>query len=221
MMGMANGLKSAKRSNEMAQRMQDTFMAQDRGLVQRGLIMLGFMLALVTLVLLVLWRRPTAPEQKATEHPELVALSVPNPGAVFPAHVNWAALAKLSEMLSSSPGWEIRYNAAIALARRGSVNVPLDILASMLDEQRQMRNFRAKLADGTEVADEVAARRTVLNALQAVMEWHKFKAAVDKVGKDNPAELRMVYAAIECLVHSSNAVLKEEAEKAKKELGIK
>jgi hypothetical protein len=204
----------------LAERGQDTFMAQDRGLVLRGLVLLGSMLVLAMLVYFVLLRRPTPPDATATEHPELVALSVPNAGAVFPAHVDWAALAKLSEVLPSSPGWEIRYNAAIALARRGSVNVPLDILASMLDEQRQMRNFRAKLADGKEVADEVAARRTVLNALQAVMEWHKFKAAVEKVGKDNP-ELRKVYAAIERLLQSSNAVLKEEAEKAKKELGIK
>jgi hypothetical protein len=196
-------------------------MAQDKALAKRGLVLLAFMLALATLVGLVLWRgNRTPPQQPATDNAELVALAVPNLGAPFPAHVHWAALGKLSEMLPSSPGWEIRYNAVIVLAHRGSAKVPFHILVEMLDEQRQMRNFRATLPDGQVVADEANARRMVLNALKAVVEWHKFTSAVNAVGKDNP-ELRKVYAAIERLTHGTNTVLKEEAEKTRKELGIK
>jgi hypothetical protein len=196
-------------------------MAQDKALVQRGLIMLGFMAALALLVVFVLLRRPTTPPPpSSTEHPELVTLAVvPNGTAGFPGRVNWAALAKLSETLPSSPGWKIRYNATIALARRGSPDVPFNTVCEMLDEQRQMCNFRAKLANGQEVADESAARRTILDTLRALVEWHKVHKS--RRWRDQGApELRKVYAAIDRLTHSTNETLRDEAVKTKKELAI-
>jgi hypothetical protein len=198
-------------------------MAQDKGLVLRGLLLLGFMLGLAALVSMVLWfrREPKAREQAAADLPGLVALSaVPSAGPGFPASVNWPALAKLSESLPSSTGWEIRYNAAIALARRGSCAAPFDTLSEMLDEDLQMRNFRVKLADGKEVPDEAAARRTVLNALQALVEWNKVQHCRRWRDKDRP-QWRQVGAAIAQLMHSPNVAVKDEAEKTKKELGLK
>jgi hypothetical protein len=200
-------------------------MAQDRGLVQRGLVLLLFMVALCALVVFMLVRRDNQPpEQTASDHQEMAVLIapsiVPSIGVGFPANVHWPALVKLSEKLPSSLGWQIRYNAAIALARYGSSDVPFNILSDMLDEQLQMRNFRVKLADGKDAADEAAARRTVLNALKAVVEWHKVQHSRRWRDKDAP-QLRRLYAAIDRLTRCSNTVLKEEAEKTKKEIGIK
>jgi hypothetical protein len=197
-------------------------MAQDRGLVQRGLVLLAFVGALSLLVVFILLRQPGAPpeQQPATPQPELVALGVPNLAAGFPAHVQWGALWELSQSLPSPLGWEIRYNAALALARRGSPKVPLHIMAEMLDESLQMRNFRAKLPDGKDVADEQAARRTVLNALLALTEWHKTTSAVNEARKEQPDQLRRVFAAVNRLTSSDNAVVREEAAKTKKSLGI-
>src|SRR5262249_41539129 len=118
----------------------------------------------------------------------------------------------------SAPGWDVRYNATVALARRGSPHVRLDVLAEMLDEQRQMRNFRHTLHDGRNVADEAAARRTVLNALKAVKEWHAHPEAVKAVGRDNP-QLQMVHAAVDRLADSSNIVVQTEARKTRQSLG--
>ena len=40
----------------------------------------------------------------------------------------------LSALAPSTPGWEVRYNAATTLARRGSAAVPWALLREMLDE---------------------------------------------------------------------------------------
>jgi hypothetical protein len=198
-------------------------MTQDRGPLVRGLVLLGFMLGMATLVIMVVFLRsePKAPEVQTTEAAPLVALSiVPSAGPAFPAMVNWPALAKLSESLPSSTGWEIRYNAAIALARRGSCAVPLDTLCEMLDENLQMHNFQLKLADGKQVPDEAAARRTVMNALIALGEWNKVQHCRRWRDRDLP-QWRQVAAAIDRLTHGTNIALKEEAEKTRKELGLK
>jgi hypothetical protein len=83
----------------------------------------------------------------------------------------------------SSPGWEVRYNAALALARRGSDKAKdpavWDTLQEMLDEQQQLRNFRAQLRDGREVPDESAARVAVISALRAVTELHRKQPGMD------------------------------------------
>ena len=73
------------------------------------------------------------------------------------------------------------------------------------------------LQDGREVADESAARRTVLAALGALTEWHRHAAAVQAVGADNP-QLREVYQAIDRLTQSPNLVVRTEAEKTRQAL---
>jgi hypothetical protein len=94
---------------------------------------------------------------------------------------------------ASPPGWEVRYNAAIALARRGSATVlenpARESILQMLDEDQQMRNFR-ETVNGKQVTDSAKAQLTVITAVQAVAELHRrnpdmdlspFKAAVDKL----------------------------------------
>lgn len=77
----------------------------------------------------------------------------------------------------SPRGWDVRYNAALALARRGSAKiqdpVAWESLTEMLNEEQQMRNFTVTRPDGREVPDETAARMTVIAALKAVQELHK------------------------------------------------
>ncbi len=186
-------------------------MAENSGLAQRGLLLLGFMVVIVAAFSFVLLRGPQQQVPTESHGPEPLIALVCVPTAGLPGAVCWAALGELGEMLPSARGWEVRYNAVVALARRGSAHLPFAVLAEMLDEQRQMRNFRARLQDGRNVPDEAAARRTVLNALKAVVEWHKHSSAVQAVGGDN-AGLRKVYAAVDRLTRSPNLVVRTEAE---------
>ena len=84
----------------------------------------------------------------------------------------------------------------------------------MLDEEQQMHNFRIAIAPGKEVADEYAARRTVLDALKAFDDWQKHKEAV-QAARDNPG-LACVHTAIDKLTKSGNEVLRNEAQIVKK-----
>jgi hypothetical protein len=158
-------------------------MEQDSGLWKRGLILFGLMAALAGVVLLILLRepRPTVAEEPP------------------------------SSVTRSSPGWEIRYNATQTLARRGSSKVPLDVLAEMLDEAKQLKNFRAPAKDGRDVPDEAAARRTVINALKAVAQWHEKPEAIEKVRQKSPKELEAIYQAIAKLTESPVVDLRNEA----------
>src|SRR5262249_28010092 len=78
-----------------------------------------------------------------------------------------------SRALTRKPGLSIRYQAAVALARRGSSKVRLDLLAEMLDEDLQRGNFYLQKKDGQELPDEAAARTTLDNALKAVVKLHE------------------------------------------------
>jgi hypothetical protein len=197
-----------------AEQVKAASMAQESGLAQRGLLLLGLMLAIVTVVGFILFRPTSSLPPEDNRHPELAALAVPGLGACFPANINWGATAVLGERLPSSPGWGTRYNATVSLASQGSTKTPFDVLAQMLDEDQQMRNFRVRLGDGKEIANEYKARRTVLLGLKAFADWHKHKEAVRAVG-DSP-ELQRVYAAIDKLTTSTNDVVRKEAESVKK-----
>src|SRR5262249_59428638 len=69
-------------------------------------------------------------------------------------------------------GLLIRYNAALALARRGSDQARLDLLRDMLHDEQQLQLFRTKLKDGRDVPDETAARTATVNALHAIAALH-------------------------------------------------
>jgi hypothetical protein len=194
---------------------------QDAGLWQRGLLLFLFVAAIAGTALYVALYRPPAPPEEANPYQaEALAPLLVSPQAVFPASVTWAAVQQFHECLPSSSGWEIRYNAALALARRGSDQVPLDVLREMLDEPKQMHNFRVQLQDGRNAPDETAARRTVLTALEAFVQWHKQMAGEKKFAAEN-ADLQHVYDAVQQLTQSSNLVLRTEAEKARQTLGLK
>jgi hypothetical protein len=112
-----------------------------------------------------------------------------------------------ADVAASRPGWEIRYNATIALARRGSDKAAdrLDVLEEMLDEQKQRANF-AKREGDRQVVDEAGANATVLNALKAIVQLHDKNPALD---------LSPLNAAIQKLTQSSNAALRTEAEQTR------
>jgi hypothetical protein len=116
----------------------------------------------------------------------------------------------------SPRGWQIRYNATLALCVKGSKHVPLGELLEMLDENKQLRNFRVKQSDGHDVPDETGARKTVLNALKAVAAWHEKLDVPKAYGPDNQ-KLKKVYAAITNLAdHSPNPVVRQEAERTRR-----
>jgi hypothetical protein len=110
---------------------------------------------------------------------------------------------------------EIRYNAIAALARRGSTAMSdpdrLDVLAEMLDEAKQQRQFRIKLKDGREVPDATAAQSTTESALKAIVELHKKRPEID---------LTRLHPAITKLTTSNNGVIRQEALRTKAALNL-
>lgn len=183
---------------------------EDKGLVLRGMFLLGLIGCLVTFVLvLIFW--PTQPPASSVETPpeHLIPLVVAPNIAGSPSHVSWLALYQLSETLPSAPGWEVRYNAANTLARRGSANVPWHLIREMLDEKQQLRNQRVRLPDGRDVHDEVTARAFTLVALKAIKAWHE-KQPNEK--RAPPPALRAIYALVDQLAKSPHAELKDQAE---------
>jgi hypothetical protein len=187
-------------------------MSQDSGLAQRGFVLLGLMTVLVVVVLFILFQSPRQPVPVEKARPEHYVWSVVAPASTYPAAVSWPALFELGETLPSSEGWEIRYNAAATLARKGSDRVPWPLLREMLDENRQMRNFRTQLPDGADVPDETAARTAVLSTLKALAEWHRQRSASTTTVS---GELRRVYEVVDRLAESPIPELSKEAQKAR------
>lgn len=109
---------------------------------------------------------------------------------------------------ASGDGWDVRYNAVLALARRGSPKlndtVVQELFKEMLDEEQQMRNFRTKLKDGKEVSDAVAARTAVLGAVKALDDYKT---------KVPTTDLSMYRPALEKLTSSPNTILKQESQR--------
>lgn len=106
----------------------------------------------------------------------------------------------------SAAGWEVRYNAAMAFARRGSDKfldpVVQDLMKELLDEQQQLANFRNTLPDGREVRDPQAARAAVIGAMKSIADFHEQQPKADISG---------LKPAIEKLSTSPNRVVAAEA----------
>jgi hypothetical protein len=113
-----------------------------------------------------------------------------------------------------SSGWEIKYTAVVALARRGSDRVKdhFDTLLDMLDESQQQANCKTKGRDGRDVVNDQAATSNVTTALKAVVELHRRRPEMD---------LTQLTPAIGKLTQSGNPVIRTEAEKTKLALGQK
>ena len=105
----------------------------------------------------------------------------------------------------SPTGWQVRYNAAQALAHRGSPQIKdpaaWESFQEMLDEEQQLRNF-TQSRNGRDVCDTTAARMTVIGALRAVAELHRRQPALDLAELTGP---------ITKLTQSSNVPLSTEA----------
>jgi hypothetical protein len=136
----------------------------------------------------------------------------------FPGNVDWPALAEMPKVLPSGPGWEIRYNATLALARRGSPHLPLENVREMLDESQQMRNFRAPLETGGSLPDEVAARKTMLNTLEALAGWWEKLPAADRARISQEPAWGQVRAEVDRLAQSPNNPVRVRAEQTRKAL---
>jgi hypothetical protein len=117
-----------------------------------------------------------------------------------------------ARQFTKTPGLRIRYNAAIALARRGSSKTPIDLLGQMLDESEQLDQNRLRSRkDGHESADEATAYDSVSAALQAVAELHRKNPSVNLAALDS---------AIDKLKdHSANMGVRKEAERTRAALG--
>jgi hypothetical protein len=104
------------------------------------------------------------------------------------------------------PGREVRYNAVLALAHRGSPRIKeegvWDVLLEMLDEDQQLQNYTPRTGNSRGVADETAARTTVISGLEAVQELHRKLPQLELSGLREP---------IEKLSHSSNATVSVQA----------
>jgi hypothetical protein len=156
----------------------------------RGLLLFGLVAVIAAVVLLVIVRWPGQAEPKEP-----------------PANVE-----------PSPRGWEVRYQATMTLARRGSTKVPFATLLEMLDETKQLRNCVTKLQSGKEVSDEGAARRIVINGLNAFVEWHR-SPAKDQLNNEQKAEVAKIFEAIDRLRQTENDQLRVEVEKAREALG--
>ncbi|HXG13047.1 MAG TPA: hypothetical protein VNK04_25035 [Gemmataceae bacterium] len=131
-------------------------------------------------------------------------------GSELLAHlwVNRENIAADSQPVTSRPGVRVQYNANLALARRGSDRVRLDMLEEMLDEEGQKAVHRLRRSDGREDPDEATAYLTVVGALKGLTELHA----------KNPtkvAERPSLREAIDRLAQSRNAIVRTEAEQTR------
>jgi hypothetical protein len=107
------------------------------------------------------------------------------------------------------PGMNVRINAAIALARRGSTRTPVDLLADMLDPEVLGETFILKQADGSEHPYEAKVVGTMIETLKAAAELHRLRPTMD---------LSSLRPAVDRLAAHDNKDLREQAEKTRAEL---
>jgi hypothetical protein len=103
-------------------------------------------------------------------------------------------------------GYEVRVQATLALARRGSPRVRPALLKEMLDEERLGEVFRVRRPDGVEGPDQAKAVETVKNALGALAELHKKRPKMD---------LTSFVPLVERLTNDPNESVRTEALKAR------
>jgi hypothetical protein len=72
-----------------------------------------------------------------------------------------------------SPGLLVRYNANLALARRGSTKTKIPMLREMLDEQELGKAITLERADGTRHPNDAKVEMVLLNSLKALVELHQ------------------------------------------------
>jgi hypothetical protein len=115
-----------------------------------------------------------------------------------------------SRAVTRTPGLRVRFNAAVALARRGSPKVNLFLLKDMLDPVFLREELLVLPKSGPDKPDPASVSQTLVTALKAVAELHRQRPETDL------SELR---PAIDALASDPNPVLREEAEKTRSALG--
>lgn len=165
--------------------------SDENGFVKRGFFLLGGMAALVAVVLSIILYKPSQP---------------------LPVD-----LKNLPDK-ASEDGWRIRYNATVALLRRGSDEVPWRTVREMLDEKQQLKNCEFQHPDGRTIPDESLARSFVITALKAVSEWQRKQTEAGKKTDANEA-LPEIRTQVELLAQSPIPELKVQAEKTRQALG--
>jgi hypothetical protein len=109
--------------------------------------------------------------------------------------------------ISRIPGLQIRFNAAVALARMGSKAARLDLLQDMLDEDYLRQNLILHpRKGGADRPNEEVIGQTLLNALKALTELHRQQPDMD---------LSKLASAVDALTGSGNPDVRMEAEKTK------
>src|SRR5262245_29037665 len=112
----------------------------DSGLWKRGILLLALVGLIAGVALFVVLRRPLAPvgDDEAL-CPDLLTQFLYSPAAApvapFPAAVNWGLIYQVGQSSPSPKGWEIRYNATLALARKGHLDrsQQFDTVCEILD----------------------------------------------------------------------------------------
>jgi hypothetical protein len=114
-----------------------------------------------------------------------------------------------SQAVCKRKGFQVQVNANLALARRGSPSVRLDLLEEMLDPDALRETFVVREKGGREQPDEALVVVTVSGALKAVAELKRLRPETKLGG---------VKAKVEALTASKNAALRAEAAQARKAL---
>jgi hypothetical protein len=109
--------------------------------------------------------------------------------------------------MSKIPGLQIRFNAAVALARMGSKAAPLDLLQDMLNEGYLRTNLILRpRKGGDDRPNEEVIGQTLLNTLKAAAELHRLRPDMD---------LSSLAPAVDALAGSGNPDVRTEAETTK------
>jgi hypothetical protein len=105
---------------------------------------------------------------------------------------------------------EVRYNATMAQARRGSDRVQLKLLQEMLNEQQLRKTLPLTSREGPNATNEEVVRVTIVYALKAIAELHR---------RQPDRDLSALIPALKQLKQSSTLTFRTEAEQTLRALG--
>ena len=127
-------------------------MAQDTGLVKRGLLLLALISALVVVLLIIIFERTTTHLPASVDRPELLGALVALPDAPFPASVSWSGVYRINEAFPSAPG------ASPSQSRMASPGCAAAIAREVRVIRRRVSFIGGKLGVKMICADKAAAR---------------------------------------------------------------
>ena len=156
------------------------------------------------------WKGNATEEARAEKF--LATLSL-DAGTGEPSRVEWLRKnpdTKDSRPITKKPGYEVQVNANIALARRGSPLVRLDLLEEMLDPEALSKVFLLQTPDGKEQSNEYLVSVTLVSTLRAVAELSKLRP-------EFRTKIESLLPNVEALASGDNRAVSAEA---KKTLGI-